>query len=202
VNELCGAVIDGTLTDTQRARLAALLRDSGAARQFYVRALGQSASLHTYASEMHAEAPDAPVRLAKVFSLLALVGGVLPAAAALVLGLWYAGRTNSESAPAANELVARLTGSKDSKWLSAALAPGERLAKNQRLELAAGFAEITFDSGARVTARRPRRCSRSRRRGTARCIAARSRRAFRARRSGSAFPIPPSRSSISAPSSR
>ena len=155
LNELCGAVVDGALTDAQRARLASLLRDSEAARRFYVRALGQSASLHTYASEMHAEAPDAPVRLAKVFRFSLWWGAVLPAAAALVLGLWFASRTTPDSAPTANELVARLTGSKNSTWLSVALAPGERLAKNQRLELSAGFAEITFDSGARVTLEGP-----------------------------------------------
>ena len=154
LNELCGAVVDGTLTDAQRTRLAALLRDSEAARRFYVGALGQSASLHTYASEMHAEAPDAPVRLAKVFRFSLWWGAVLPAAAALVVGIWFAGRTSSDAAPA-NELVARLTGSKDSTWRSAALAPGARIGKNQRLELAAGFAEITFDSGARVTLEGP-----------------------------------------------
>ena len=152
LNELCGAVVDGTLTDAQRARLAGLLRDSEPARRFYVRALGQSASLHTYASETHAEAPDAP---AKIIRSARWWFVALPAAAALALGVWLATNADREPAPAANEFVARLTGSKDSAWRSGALAPGARLGKNQRLELAAGFAEITFDSGARVTLEGP-----------------------------------------------
>jgi len=159
LNEFCGAVVDGTLTDAQRARLAAWLRDSEAARRVYVRALGQSASLHNYAAEMQAEAPDAPVRLQKVlhFSLWWLT--VFPAAAALVLGLWFVPRltenTVAVDAPGAGDFVARITGSKNSQWSGAALPPGARVAKNQRLELAAGLAEITFDSGARIVLEGP-----------------------------------------------
>ena len=54
LNELCGAVVDGTLTEAQRSRLSEWLRRSEEARRCYVRALGQSASLHTYAAEIHA----------------------------------------------------------------------------------------------------------------------------------------------------
>ena len=150
LNELCGAVVDGTLTDAQRARLSRWLEESEEARRFYVRALGQSASLHTYASEMHAEAPDAPVRLQKVFRFTLWWGTVLPMAAALVLGLWFANRPATAEAAPARELVARLTASKNAKWSAGAFQSGDRLVKNQRLELAAGLAEITFDSGARV----------------------------------------------------
>ncbi len=152
LNELCGAVVDGTLTDAQRVRLAACLRDSEAARRFYARALGQSASLHAYASELHAGAPDAPARVSR------LTRGwfvALPAAAALVLVAWVALRVRPEAAPVAGEFVARLTGAKDARWTTPALRPGERLEKNQRIELAAGLAEITFDSGARVTLEGP-----------------------------------------------
>lgn len=152
LNELCGGVVEGTITAAQGARLAAWLRESEEARRFYVRALGQSASLHSYASEMHAEAPDAPADKGARFPWWWTAA--LPAAAAIALGAWLALRPASEPVPV-NELVARLTGSKNSQWVSASLQSGERLARNQRLELAAGLAEITFDSGACVTLEGP-----------------------------------------------
>lgn len=152
LDELCGAVVDGTLTDAQRARLSVWLRESAAVRRFYVRALSQSASLHTYASELHAGAPDEPaiVRWPARHWFAAL-----GAAAALVLGAWLVMRDGFNAAPIAGEFVARLTGAKDARWTTPALRPGERLEKNQRLELSAGLAEITFDSGARVTLEGP-----------------------------------------------
>ncbi len=158
LNELCGAVIDGTLTDAQRARLSHWLAESEAARRFYVTALGQSASLHTYAAEVHAEAPDInvpPQRLARVLRYGIGWGTVLPAAAALVFGLWFSYRPATAQAAPASELVARLTGAKNARWSASAFQPGDRIAKNQKLELAAGLAEITFDSGARVVLEGP-----------------------------------------------
>src|SRR6478672_8721828 len=59
LNELCNALIDGTLTEPQRAALSAWLARSEEARQFYVRVTGLSASLYHYAAEMQTEAPDA-----------------------------------------------------------------------------------------------------------------------------------------------
>jgi hypothetical protein len=158
LNELCGAVIDGTLTEAQRTRLSAWLGQSEAARRFYVSVLGQSASLHTYAAESHVEAPDislSPVRLQKVFRFTVWWATVLPAAAALVLGLWFSYRPAAAVAAPARELVARFTGSKNAQWSSGAFQPGDRIGKNQRLELRAGLAEITFDSGARVVLEGP-----------------------------------------------
>ncbi|MDP3071193.1 MAG: LamG-like jellyroll fold domain-containing protein [Opitutaceae bacterium] len=152
LNELCGAVVDGTLTEVQRARLAAWLLESEAARRFYARALGQSASLHTYAGELHAGTPDATVEKSRWWRFWPYA---LPAAAALVLGGWFATRGHFVSAPAESEFVARLTGAKDARWAVASLHPGDRLEKNRRLELTAGLAEITFDSGARVTIEGP-----------------------------------------------
>ena len=158
LNELCGAVVDGSLTDAQRAQLSRWLVESEAARRFYVRALGQSASLHTYAAEMHAEAPDAPVRLQHFFRFSLWWATVIPAAAALVFGLWFLSRSapnTAEGETAAIESVARVTGAKNAQWATAALQPGVRLAKNQPLELIAGLVEITFDSGARVVLEGP-----------------------------------------------
>jgi hypothetical protein len=157
LNELCNAVVDETLTDAQRARLSAWLTASEPARQYYVRALGQSASLHSYASEMHAEAPRlAPVPRRGVLATLYWLGGSLAAAAALTFVFWFAARgPRVEAAPRTVAFVARLSGAKGTSWTGAALAPGALLRKGQRLDLAAGYAEITFDCGARVVLEGP-----------------------------------------------
>ena len=101
LNELCNAVVDETLTDAQRARLCAWLTASEAARQYYVRSLAQSASLHSYASEMHAEAPRLiPAPRRGPFAAVFWLGGSLAAAAALAFVLWVAARgPRAEAAP-------------------------------------------------------------------------------------------------------
>lgn len=154
LSELCGAVVDGTLSDRQRARLEELLRQSEAARRYYVRMLGQSASLHTYAAEMHAEAPDRPVRprVAPIVERWTVAG--LAAAAAIVIAFHW-GRPMSATSPAitrGTDTVASVSAVKDAQWASHAggLTAGSYLKKGQHLELRSGFAEITFDSGARV----------------------------------------------------
>lgn len=154
LNELCNAVVDETLTDAQRARLSAWLADSEDARQYYVRALGQSASLHTYASEVHAEAPGR-AGPAKRPGRIIWLGGLLAAAAAIAVAFWLNPRTVPAdpvaTAPKAAPYVARLSAAKEVAWISgAALQPGALLRKGQHLDLAAGYAEVTFDSGARV----------------------------------------------------
>jgi uncharacterized protein (DUF1501 family) len=58
LNELCNAAVDETLSEAQKARLTRLLQTSEEARRFYIRVLGVSASLYSYAGEMQAEAPD------------------------------------------------------------------------------------------------------------------------------------------------
>ena len=161
LNELCNAVVDGTLTDTQRSRLTDWLAASEPARRYYVRAIGLSASLCSYASEMQVEAPDAPPP-AKIIRLS--VGtwlGSLAAAACVVLALYvFWQRPNRQASapdPQPGEYVARLTASKDCRWTGAAPSahPGNYLRKGQTLQLAAGFAEITFDSGAQVVLEAP-----------------------------------------------
>ena len=126
LNALCGAVVDGTLTETQRDRLASLLRESEAARRAYVRAMGQSASLHSYASEMQTEAPDAPVRLQKVFRFSLWWAAVLPAAAALVFGVFFAGRSQPigmvDVPPRVADFVAQVTGAKVTQWAQSSAA--------------------------------------------------------------------------------
>lgn len=155
LNELCSAAIDHRLTDAQRERLSTWLATSEAARRYYVRAMAQSASLHTYASEMHGEvAPPRPATSWRWF----WIGGSLAAAAALA-SMFFVGRS-TQSAPATfaarpPALVARVTAAKDAEWRGKPLLPGTQVAKGQNLELIAGYAEITFDSGARVILEAP-----------------------------------------------
>ena len=155
LNELCNAVIDETLTDAQRTRLCIWLTESEPARQFYVRALGQSASLHSFASEMHAEVPAHPLvsgpRRAPV--ILRFIGLLAAVATAVALVFWTFNRRSHRIASTDRPAiyVARLSAAKETKWAGAhALQPGALLSKGQLLELTAGYAEVTFDSGARV----------------------------------------------------
>ena len=159
LNELCGAIVDGTLTDAQRARLARWLAESEAARRYYVSALGQSSSLYTYASEMHAEAPDLKLAGSNVYRIVFGWSAALAAAAAVVLGTWFLLQRSQGNAVIGaqvnGESVATITANKNSQWAGAALQPGARLGINQRLELIGGLTEITFDSGARVVLEGP-----------------------------------------------
>lgn len=162
LNELCSAVVDETLTDAQRARLTRWLAESEAARRHYVRALGQSASLYSYAGEMQAEAPDAlvPTTPPSRRGWWLWIGGSFAAAAAVALVLWFANfpaRYGPVAPDKTEDFVARLTGSKDLQWSDAAAAPrpGDHVNRGQKLALSRGLVEITFDSGARVVLEGP-----------------------------------------------
>ena len=164
LNELCNALVDGVITNAQRARLEQSLATSEDARRFYVRAMALSASLMDYAGEMQSEAPDAPQEEARIIHPAAWwwTLGSLAAAAAVALAFWLGGaeqRKDADEIASANqdseESIARLSGAKESRWSGAALQPGEELHRGQRIELASGFAEITFDCGAQVTLEGP-----------------------------------------------
>jgi ferric-dicitrate binding protein FerR (iron transport regulator) len=155
LNQLCGAVIDGTLTDSDRVRLMQWLRDSEAVRRHYVRMLGQSASLSAYAAEMMAEAPDRPKRSARVIPFFAWSAAALAVAASLVGMFRWTHSAAVSTSPAmkrADDVVATITAVKDVQWGNDGmeLEPGALLRRGQHLDLRAGFAELTFDSGARV----------------------------------------------------
>src|SRR4051794_13137410 len=148
LNELCCALVDDTLTEQQKARLSHWLASSEAARQFYVRFAGQSASLCHYASEMQTEESDPVAGGAKPrFRRWWMFGSSLSAiAAALVLAILLVRTPKKphvavaavEPPPASeNEFVARLTGSKECQWIDAAstIAPGGRLRKGQHVAL-------------------------------------------------------------------
>jgi ferric-dicitrate binding protein FerR (iron transport regulator) len=152
LHELCSRLVDGTLSEPQRRRLEEILAVSPEARRVYVRAMALSASLFDYASEMQTEAPERsprPIPFSAAPPWWWAVGA-LGAAAAIALAFWLGGLSESgrrlESQP--HEVVAHLSGAKDCQWAEATLQPGAPLQSGQRVELAAGFAEISFDSGA------------------------------------------------------
>ncbi len=162
LNELCNALADGTITGSQKDLLARRLAASEEARRFYIRVMGLCASLHYYASEMQSEAADA-LPPANISRLLGWRVFSLALAALVVLALWIA-PTPKRAHPATDgkvdTSVARLTGSRECQWLepTRSLRSGSRLNPGVKLELGAGFAEITFDSGAQIVLEGPASC--------------------------------------------
>ncbi len=162
LSELCSALVDGTLDTAQRRRLAEMLATSEEARRFYVRAMSLSASLHEYAGEMQAEAPDGVPANERPATAMNWTLGGLAAAAAVVLAFWLGGFLKTERAgdvaaseKDGDESVAQISGAKNCVWRGDAFQPGDELRRGQRIELVSGFAEITFDSGAQVTIEGP-----------------------------------------------
>ena len=173
LNALCNAVVDQTLTDKQKDRLSELLRTSQESRQFYVRAMGLSASLHSYAAEMQIEGPDGMKPPSGSWSSGKWFSVFFALAALVMLVIWLRAPRHETihepamtgpiavapaqvAAPAADELVAQLTGSKGCEWKNGAvIQPGQQLHKDQKLELVKGLAEITFDCGAQVVLEGP-----------------------------------------------
>src|SRR5438045_5271557 len=117
LNELCNAVVDGTLNDKQKAILWHWLANSEDARQFYVRVTGLSASLCHYSGEMQTGEPDSHAQPAqKSHHVWRWMFGMLAVAASIALVLAVrpkhaAAPTTpvAESAPDENDFVARLT---------------------------------------------------------------------------------------------
>jgi ferric-dicitrate binding protein FerR (iron transport regulator) len=165
LNELCQGLFDDRLTREQMARLSAILRESEEARRVYVRAAALSASLHQYASELQAE-PPAPRKIVAFPSrrTLAWVTGALAAAAAISLLFHLPVLSPETGAPRVassgtdaddDDSIARITGSKDCAWQGKALGLGDEVRPGQRLRIASGFLEVSFDSGAQLTVEGP-----------------------------------------------
>ena len=161
LTELCNALADGSLTATQRARLAERLAASEAARRFYVRFTSLAASLCQYAGEMQAEAPDVARATPRLWRRPALWWSVGPLAAAAAAALVIFSATDFSTRKTATgpveletqDYVAQVTGMKDCAWAdgATALEPGDQVERGRRLDLAQGLLEITFDCGAQVT---------------------------------------------------
>lgn len=163
LSELCAAVVDGSDTEAEREQLSKWLTSSEEARRFWVRYAGLSAGLCEYAAVFSGEAPEERRRGLRVNWPVArrwALGGMAAAAAwiALAFGLGRAPNDDGAADLDTGELVASLTGvAKSCRWTggSTALQPGDPLRRGQRLELEAGFVEITFDSGACLTLEGP-----------------------------------------------
>lgn len=157
LNELCSALVDGTIAEAQRERLNALLLESEEARRFYVNAMHLSASLCEYADEMQMPEPDNIIRPSS--SHWRKWVGPLAAAAVLMLGLWIGrflvGGSQNAVVDDDPDSVARLSGAKECVWVKSAPQPGDELARGRRLELLSGYAEVTFDSGAQIVMEGP-----------------------------------------------
>ena len=156
LNELISALTDGRATVAEHSRLEEMLAASDEACRFYVRSMAMSASLFEYAGEMQSELPE-PSNVVP-FSGPAYFwrwAAPLAAAAAVLLGIFLArsfvGPGQPGNADEQPESIARLSGSKDCKWIGAAPASGDELARGRHLDLESGFAELTFDSGAQIT---------------------------------------------------
>jgi len=166
LNELCNALVDETINERQKALLAQRLAGSADARRFYIRAMGLSASLFNYAGEMQSQELERPrPQPEKIIYLgwLWKFGSLATAACVLITFLVIeqlpSGSSSKIPQPAtpAVEYVAQLTGAKECQWVNTGFSvqPGGRLYQGQKLELARGFAEITFDSGAQVVLQGP-----------------------------------------------
>src|SRR5207247_1431284 len=121
---------------------------------------GLSASLCHYASEMQTGEPDTAMPPPKTFRPW-WAFTFLAVAASFAMTVWMAGPKRpapiTETRISDEELVAGFTGSRQCRWAkdSSSIQPRGRLRKGQQVELASGFAEITFDSGAQVLLQGP-----------------------------------------------
>jgi hypothetical protein len=172
LNRLCNTLIDETINEEQKARLSEYLATSEEARQFYVRFMGLSASLISYAGESQTAEPErialkdmvvpAELLASKISSWWKYITLGMAGAAAIALTVWFEWPKNNNpniasTPPAADYFVAQLTGAKECQWAdgSSPVESGHRLHTGQQLELTRGFAEITFDSGAQIVLQGP-----------------------------------------------
>lgn len=156
LNELCGLLVDGQLSAEQNEHLQQLLLASEEARCFYVRSMQLSASLYSYAAEMQSEPAEPRNIIRPTFWRRTLIP--LAAAAVIALGIWIGRTLIPEALPSDDdaEFIARISGAKDPQWVGApAFQMGDELPRGQHIELTAGFAEITFDSGAQLIVEGP-----------------------------------------------
>ncbi len=162
IHELCAALADDTITGVQSARLKEFLKSSEEAREIYFYSISLSNSLTEYANEMQSDEATLPIP-SKVHPVRfnAWTVAILATAACVAIGLFVlqlssrvaapSGLEVADSDPQSGALVARITGTKDCVWSGAQeLESGAAVQLGQHLELASGFAEVTFDSGARI----------------------------------------------------
>lgn len=163
LNELCQGLLDARLSPAEMDRLSGMLKSSEEARRVYVRAAALAASLHQYAAELQTEPAAEPAERKVIafpnWRVAAWTLSALAAAALVIIALTPATLQEARLAdlPAVDptESVARITGAKDCAWGGPALHIGDELRAGQRVDLASGFIEVSFDSGAQVTMEGP-----------------------------------------------
>ncbi|HEX4149768.1 MAG TPA: hypothetical protein VHY20_12305 [Pirellulales bacterium] len=168
LTSLCDALIDGSMSDSQRVRLEQLALADAEARRVYVELMHQHAALSWSLVEPGAlqSSPESQPadRVATIPFETAPFGGAprlwrrraayaLSTAAALLLGIWF-GWSNlpRRSEPA----IATLVEARDCIWKSGPLATeaGAKLAPG-RLQLVRGLAHLRFAQGAEVSLEAP-----------------------------------------------
>jgi len=160
LNELCNAAVEGSTDDQQQAALANWLQTSDDARRFYVRSLALSASLCSYAGEMQTGEADGAHHAAGGKRWKWMLG-FMAIAACLAVIVWLASFKSATAPKLAladdTEFVAQLSGAKDCLWRDPAFSaePGKQIRKGQQLDIASGFAEVTFDCGAKIVLEGP-----------------------------------------------
>ena len=180
LGRLVGAMCDGTISADDTGQLDSLLTTDDNARQYYNNYMFLHAELYSQhaagqeiadcdsqwvpgVADSDAINPKSEIRNPKSIRWLAIAAGLIGVAA---VSSWITysmmGRGNSPSAGpvAANEQaadVARITATRNCMWGDVAknLGFGSRLASGQRLELATGLVEITFNDGAVVVLEGP-----------------------------------------------
>jgi hypothetical protein len=144
---LVAAVCDGTITAEEKARLEVMLRDSEAARLFYVAYMDLHGDLLWQGRDRAARLPEPSGRPRTV---RVRWYGMAAMAAAVFIGL--AAAAFAVLRGPGPEPIGHLAGAVDCRWeADAGPAPGQPLYSGQDLRLKGGVAEIALTSGATVT---------------------------------------------------
>jgi hypothetical protein len=164
LNEICNALVDGTITASQKERLNRWLAESADARRFYIRYISLSASLCSYAEEMQTEAVDR-ASASKIIRLITggwWFGSLALAASVVFAVLFWVHFTAAKTSPSivaanADKYIARVTGSKDCVWKQGnpSAHVNNFLREGQSLDVLSGYVEVTFDCGAVVVVQGP-----------------------------------------------
>ncbi len=162
LHDLCEAAIEGTLMEEQARRLEHLVLSDPAARQYYVEAMHQHASLRWALAEpslldanvtSNKSFDDEEKRTAHSLRTRRWQRWGLAAAASLAVGLGIISQLfkGPSSAP-----IVTLSASRSCQWGSGTLPTevGSRLSAG-RLRLNEGVARLTFDSGAHIVLEGP-----------------------------------------------
>ena len=168
LDRVCSDLADGRLDAAGFRRLETWLRESEAARAFYVRHAALEVGLHLLGAESQSAAADgvvpfphtpapkpSPARQRPLAWLTAVAAAAAVFLAVRVL-IPNATRSATRSIDAEpGEPAGRLSAVHDARWGTARREAGDEVRQGDRLELTSGWAEVTFDSGARITLQGP-----------------------------------------------